>query len=638
MSDIREDQHPKIWALLFCEDTAKRLSAIDVLSKITVEWPVSWLALLLADPQTRIASAAFEAIRKRGRSALPLLSPQRLSPLFKVRQGAVKMLGEFGDLSCLHDIIPALFDPVVDVREEGRKAMEAVLKRGVETSLGGSLRGNEETEEAMWLFARLSAVSQRNVRTIMVTSLMTLSADHKEAFWELFASMDSQARSAVEHEILSRPNIQRVQLLYHGLVSGNPATAERALSLIDRLINKDTIGDHGESLVRLPAKQRSEAMDLLSEKGLLSTFFEYFPWIRRDLKVAFIKLFQYDTGERYIKNLLNLLDDPNPQMVAAVIEDFLTFQKELPDAALQKLLKSPSPPMRRAGVQYLHFRGQQNSVKVLMPLLRDEDIGIVRAATKAISRISRDFLIDHFTSIEPVERRSLAQLMSRIDPGFVEGLTELLGSLDEEDRVNLTQILADLAEHPSAGQALGDLILDASDKVRATAVRGMEKMSSDQLSDEAIAKLFGDPSPRVRANLIESLPLGKKRAWAEQIETAARSSVPRERANAVLALFQLGQGDAEIPLMQMLRHPDSWMRTSGLWVLGRVEAPHLIHKAMELCDDPIPHVQVHALRAVGKKGTLDMIRELTPYQNSPHLDVREAAQEAVRTRLGVERR
>jgi HEAT repeat protein len=547
------------------------------------------------------------------------------------------MLGEFGDLSCLHDMIPALFDPVVDVREEGRKAMEAVLKRAVETSLGESLRRNEETEEAMWLFARLSSVSQRNVRTIMVTSLMTLSADHKETFWDLFASMESQARSAVEHEILSRPNMQRVQLLYHGLVSGNPATTERALSLIDRLINKDTIGDHGESLVRLPAKQRSEAMELLSEKGLLSTFFEYLPWIRRDLKVAFIKLFQYDTGERYIKNLLSLLDDPNPQMAAAVVEDFLTLQKELPEAGLQKLLKSPFPPMRRAGIQYLQYRGQQQSVKALMPLLKDGDIGIVRAATKAISRISRDFLIDHFSSIDAVERRSLAQLMSRIDPGFAEGLTELLGSLDEEDRLHLIQILADLADHPSAGQALSDLILDANDKVRATAVRGLEKMDASQLSDEAIEKLFADPNPRVRANLIESLPPGKKRSWLEQIEAAARSAVPRERANAVMALYELGQGDAEIPLMQMLRHPDSWMRTSGLWVLGRVEAPHLIYKAMELCEDPNPHVQVHALRAVGKKGTADMIRELSPYLNSPHFDVREAAQVAVRTRLGAER-
>src|SRR3990172_8625789 len=116
MPDIREDQHPKLWSLLFGSEQKKRLEALDLLAAIDVEWPIAWLSLLLADLDTVVAHAAYQALRAKGRKALPTLSVQRLSPLLKVRQSVARLYGEFGELPELQEVIPALFDPGFDVR------------------------------------------------------------------------------------------------------------------------------------------------------------------------------------------------------------------------------------------------------------------------------------------------------------------------------------------------------------------------------------------------------------------------------------------------------------------------------------------------------------------------------------------
>ncbi|MCC6731875.1 MAG: HEAT repeat domain-containing protein [Candidatus Omnitrophica bacterium] len=637
MPDIRDDQHPKIWSVLFSDDTEKRLTAIDILSKVDVEWPVAWFSLLLADSNQAVAAAAFSALKKRGKPVIPLLSLQRLSPLSRVRLGAVRVIGELGDMQAIQDIIAALFDPVVDVREEGRKSIEAILNRSLQVT-SRDQSSQRTLDDLMRLFASLSSVAQRNVRSVMVSSLLVVAVENPKAFWALYPQIEAPGKNAIELEILSRPTPRRMDLLYQGLVSQDPAVAEKLLSLIERLLNKDSISDHVDSIQKQPPEKCRAVLEVLAARGVLATFFDYFHWIRRDQRVSFLRLFAGEFGEEYAPFFRTLLENPNPHLVPALIENFLTYEHELPYKIIQGLLRNPSGVVKRAAAHYLYYRGQYEAVRDLMPLLRDEDPETAKSVVNTLGRISRDYLIDNFSELSEKERLQLTHVMQRIDENFVDSLIDLLGGLDDEDRVNLTLLLADMARHPGASESIEELLEDASEKVRASAVRGMAQIPADQLDDENIRRLFEDPDPRVRANLIESLPLEKKQAWVEKIQEATHSPVPRERANAILALFDLGLSEAEIPLMQMLRHPDSWMRTSGLYVLGRVDTPHLMFKALELCSDPFPHVRVHALRAISNKGNADLARQITWALSDPVAEVREAAHLAIKNRMGLDYR
>ncbi len=637
MPDLRDDQHPKIWSVLFTGESIKRLEAIELLSKIDLEWPVAWFSLLLADSDPAVAKGAYAALKKRGKSVIPLLSLQRLSPLSKVRQSAIRLIGEYGGLGEIQDVIASLFDPVVDVREEGRRSVESILNRSLDVAPESS-RQRQLVRELLDLFASLSSVSQRNVRSVMVSSLLAISVENPDDFWGVFPEVNASGRSAIELEIISRPTSRRIDLLYHGLVAGSRDMQEKALTLIYRLLNKDTIRDNFDSLHRLTHEKRTAVLRFLADRGLLNTFFEYFPWVRRELRTRFLRLFGGDFGEEFFSFQLALLENPNPLLIPTLMENFLSFERDIPYTILQQLLKHPSAPIRRAAVQYLQYRGSHQAVRDLMPLLKEQDPETSRLVIKTIGRISRDYLIDHFSQLSDEERKNLTRIMQRIDQDFVESLTETLGGLDDEDRVHMTLILADLAEHPSARETIENLLTDQNERVRATAVRGLGHLPSGEIDDTTIRSLFNDPDSRVRANLVESLPVEKKVQWVERIEESTHSDIPRERANAVFALFQIGRADAEIALMQMLRHPDSWMRTSGLWVLGRVDCPHLMFKALDLAEDASPHVRIHALRAIMKKGNQDLARQITPALSDSNADVREAAQQAIKAQMGLEYR
>jgi HEAT repeat protein len=635
--DIREDQHPKLWSVLFSDDAPKRLQAIDILSKVNIEWPVPWFALLLADNDATVSAAAYLALKKKGSLVIPMLSLQRLSPLPKVRQLSVRMIGEMGDLSSIQDVIASLFDPVVDVREEGRRAVEVILNRSLDR---GSKDATQrlQLKDLMKLFASLTSVSQRNVRSVMVASLLTISVENPDEFWEIYPAIETPGKNAIELEIISRPTPKRIDLLYRGLLADYQGVPEKNIALIERLLNKDTISDHVDSLTRLPPNHRMKTLRFLATKGTLTSFFEYFHWVRRDLRIQFLRLFIGEFGEEYINFQLSLLENPNPLLVPTIVDNFLSYERQIPYANVQGLLRHPSTVIKKAMLQYLYLRGRHESVRDLMPMLRDEDSEIVKLVIRTIARISRDYLIDHFTQLSENERRGLTQIMQRIDETFVESLTDILGGLDDEDRVHMTLILAELANHPVAQESIQALLSDHDERVRASAVRGFSHIPVDFQDDETIERMFKDSDPRVVANLIESLPIEKKNQHVERIEEAARSPLPRVRANAVLALFTIESPEAEFLLMQLLRHPDSWMRTSGLWVLARVDTPHLMDKALDLCFDQFPHVRVHALRAIQKKGNADMARQITPALSDPISDVREAAHLAIKAQMGLDYR
>jgi HEAT repeat protein len=95
----------------------------------------------------------------------------------------------------------------------------------------------------------------------------------------------------------------------------------------------------------------------------------------------------------------------------------------------------------------------------------------------------------------------------------------------------------------------------------------------------------------------------------------------------------LGYQDFEISLIQMLSDPDEWTRASAVWVLGEIEAPHLVHMIEKKLDDSSPAVRENAVRALGKQGSEEKIRQMTEFLEDSDRRVREAAREVMRKRL-----
>jgi HEAT repeat protein len=97
-----------------------------------------------------------------------------------------------------------------------------------------------------------------------------------------------------------------------------------------------------------------------------------------------------------------------------------------------------------------------------------------------------------------------------------------------------------------------------------------------------------------------------------------------------MALAEIDHPEYENYLLQMFRHPDSWMRTSGLWLLSKLKLEHMLEKAFDLCDDHEAHVRIHAIRAISEIAKRNMVHRLSPCLTDPVNDVRDEAKRTIK--------
>jgi HEAT repeat protein len=176
---------------------------------------------------------------------------------------------------------------------------------------------------------------------------------------------------------------------------------------------------------------------------------------------------------------------------------------------------------------------------------------------------------------------------------------------------------------------------DPNAKVRATAIRGFERIQDEETRFKLGKPFYDDADGRVRANAIELLPDSKPddEEMIKIVKRAAKSDIRREKANALAKLLNWEFYEYETALLDMLNSEDDWTKTSALWVLGVTNLPHLIDRLREAANDKRSHVREMAVRGIGIKGTDEDLRALMPYLQDPDRNVRLAAQKALRTRL-----
>jgi HEAT repeat protein len=218
-------------------------------------------------------------------------------------------------------------------------------------------------------------------------------------------------------------------------------------------------------------------------------------------------------------------------------------------------------------------------------------------------------------------------------PTFFQDIGYLGDSAEESDRIKYLKII-EADQLTEALPVYQKMTKDVNPKVRAQAVMGFARISDDQERFNYIKPFFKDEDPRVRANAIELLP--KEKTSNDKVELAkqfANSKHLRERANALAKLLNWGYEEFEVNLLEMLDSDDEWTKTSGLWVIGETDLPHLISRLRESANDKRSHVREMAVRGIGIKGSEDDLRALMPFLQDPDRNVRVATRDALKSRL-----
>ncbi|OGF96915.1 MAG: hypothetical protein A3F83_01015 [Candidatus Glassbacteria bacterium RIFCSPLOWO2_12_FULL_58_11] len=200
-------------------------------------------------------------------------------------------------------------------------------------------------------------------------------------------------------------------------------------------------------------------------------------------------------------------------------------------------------PLSQYSSEFIRKMARNSAIRIILRSLREaEESGDFSAALK---KKFIDLLIILDKKFSFMEKFQLE------DPRITRVIFEMLSQENRE----------------FTAQKLAEVITDADERVRATAVKIIAEMLN-QTETSLLVKLLRDPDARVRANVIEAL---ESIGDSNVIGILMRYKTDRDsrvRANAIKALWNLGYRDVETSLREMLSDPDPKMRSAAVWAIG----------------------------------------------------------------------
>ena len=630
----REDKIRLISDNLFHSDASRRLAAVRSIAASRDPWLNRLLFYKLSDEEPDVKRAAEVALRERGGELAPLFLAEVGSPREEVRTAALRQLGAVGDLEHVHALLRPLFDYSAGVREAARVAMRRIVERVGPTS-GRDEESRCLVHESMKTFAELAGSLDTSLRHLALEMLLHFGRCHIELFWEVYLACDENRRKVIRLDLLRVRNEWSVRLIYFGMQSDSDVLRQDTAKLVHNNLEHEDLNLHLAVVGDFAPESQKRIAETLEESETLPRMLKSAGWLKQENRLGLLSLLGYLDALKYEEFFLDCLNLTDRETRIAILRIGEQYPLQIDPMRVAQFLHEGDPVLSAAALHYLEARGTFAVVREVVPFFNDADPAVQRAAVAATFRISRDHLLDRYERLRPAARIDLAHFLQKMNPGFAEDLARRLDDADEDERIKYVEIVTLLADDPRAQRTLEAMSRYGDERVRATALRAIETYAADERVS-ALIPLLRDQDSRVRANAIEELPGTEHIEVIELLAEAAESGGNRERANAIAKLLEMGRSEHEAHLVDMLNDSDPWVRSSGLWSLSQVQAPHLLPRARALLEDPSPQVRLMALRAIGARDSLDEVRGLTRFLDHTDGAMRRAAREVLRARLKID--
>ncbi|HNT35359.1 MAG TPA: HEAT repeat domain-containing protein, partial [bacterium] len=373
----------------------------------------------------------------------------------------------------------------------------------------------------------------------------------------------------------------------------------------------------------------------LDRAGLFDKFIAKFWEINSVRQVDLLAMLKYTFMETHVDFLRSCLAHPNTEISSQALLLLAKLKSGLQQGDFAKALGSQNPETVLSAVAILSEEGTVESLPAIVPLLNHTSEEVARHAALCVARISERQLFSRFDSLGDKVLERIAKTLHRLNPNLISDISAKLDSLSGKEKAKSVRILLSLSTEQEAREALETLMEDENAHVRASAAKGVSGFSSDEVAG-ILDKLLQDEDPRVRANAIEEIAGSPNQRVVQMLFQSARSRHGRERANALKKLWELGYRGYELSVAQMIEDPDPYIRASGLWVVGEIEAPSLMKLVQDRLSDPQPIVRRSAVNAIRRKAESNQVRTLFPLLKDPDESVRHAVNMALKERLNLE--
>ena len=330
------------------------------------------------------------------------------------------------------------------------------------------------------------------------------------------------------------------------------------------------------------------------------------------------------SGVQHLLNELAEVDSANLRPLAIVIG---WLRGPAVDQALVRLLAEPT--VRTEVVEALTHHGE-GVIQLLIDKLESDDIETQRAAISALGRLGYRRATGALTKVlknSPRLRVEAANALAKIgDETALDALLNLIGDPEGATRQAVVGALNSIGS-ARMQERIRPLLKNENPLVRESAARIAGYFGYADCADLLI-DCSSDEDERVRKAAVEHLPFLEDDRIMEVLADKLSTDTPKVRAAAASALGQI-QG-VDNMLVNALNDNDPWVRYFAAHSLGRLESSSSVSALSRIAtEDPLNHVRIAALEALGQIGGNEAVEAITSQLRSNDRDVSRVAEQAL---------
>lgn len=545
-------------------DDDVRIFSATMLGEIRDPLAVEGLAAALKDPQENVRHAAAESLGKirDRRGVAPLI--ECLQEDFWTQYPAVVALGEIGD--------PIAIEPLITLLED------EMLRQAVIRSLG-----KIGDPSAIPVLAGLLTKPDPETRDDTIAALVRIQQQ-----------ITSEPASGVEFLPRIAPSLQDEDVVTHLLDSLASAELE---------IRKNAV-------VALGWLRENRAIEKLIE---LLEDFELEEYVVGSL---------VSIGEAALPHVIKALAHPEPRVRAALIRclDWIGIPDGL--QACRPFLTDAHEEVRYQAVTALGGIIEHPEIEdALLALLENPDpefrAAVIEALGNSGSAGLKEKIIRRLSDGNPLVRLSGVRILARLrDPEAIPFLQELLSDEDDEVRAHAYSSVGAIAPGVIPPEALEQGISDEVPLVRSAAVRCLAA-SGGKAARGILTPLLADPDPQIQLTVIEVLgKIGDPDSIAPLGELFKKGD-RRIQLAVIRALGSIRSRASSRFLTDVLKDADQEMKRVILESLGNIRERSAIPGIIVALGDHDWRVRISALWALGKIGDRTGISHLITMLNDP---------------------
>ena len=613
----------------------KRWEALDAISVPgQSKWQQRLLLWILSGENAEMRERAWEILDHQ-QLDFTLLINEFSCPMWQVRVGVIRLIAKSGRLDTVRLLLAGIEDYHQNVIDETKRSLNRLIENAKIRKNNNELP-REEVQDALTALYQPLYTSKRSPRFQALQFLFKVAALDEDLFWDMYLNLDLPQYTTLHEEFIRYQKESSLEVIYRGLLQQNEQVIERITNFLAVAVRNsgENVNYHLNAIRKLNRDEFVKTAFVLQHYRMLVEFQGLIKHMNPPERIVLFDLLEAVGAEQNLAFLLRCLQLDDSRIRIRVLKilgesETLGLRHEV-----FEFLTDTDEQVLLATMRYLQKKGDLTILEKISHLTRSKKKKVRQGVVGTMFKISKDHLLRDFETYTPKKRLKILQWLRKMKPTFFEEITYLSESPEESDRIKFLKII----EAETLSKAVVEyrrLSHDPNPRIRATAIRGFGRIKDEGTLFRLAHPFFEDPDPRVRANTIELMPDHQpdNPEIVELVIKAAKSEQLREKANAISKLLNWGFKEYEADLVKMLDSDDEWVKTSALWALAAVDLPHLVVKLREGANDPRSHVRKMAVRGIGVKGTDEDIRALMPFLQDPDRNVRESAQNALRSRL-----